>query len=115
MLAGSIAASKLVGTDIATVGTITAGTWQGTAISLTTYASGTLQAAQFPALTGDVTTSAGSLATAIGANRVTLGMQATLAANTAIANATGSTATPTAVPMVATANRILDCDARCQR
>ena len=32
MLAGSIAASKLVGTDIATVGTITAGTWNGTAI-----------------------------------------------------------------------------------
>lgn len=28
MLAGSIAASKLVGTDIATVGTVTAGTWQ---------------------------------------------------------------------------------------
>lgn len=33
MLAGSIAASKLVGTDIATVGTIGAGTWQGTAIA----------------------------------------------------------------------------------
>lgn len=33
MLAGSIAASKLVGTDIATVGTITAGTWTGTKLS----------------------------------------------------------------------------------
>ncbi len=33
MLAGSIAASKLLGTDIATVGTITAGTWQGTAVA----------------------------------------------------------------------------------
>jgi hypothetical protein len=32
MLAGSIAASKLVGTDIATVGTITAGTWNGAII-----------------------------------------------------------------------------------
>lgn len=32
MLAGSIAASKLIGTDIATVGTITSGTWNGTAI-----------------------------------------------------------------------------------
>jgi hypothetical protein len=32
-LAGSIAASKLVGTDIATVGTITSGTWSGTAIA----------------------------------------------------------------------------------
>lgn len=30
MLAGSIASSKLVGTDIATVGTITSGTWNGT-------------------------------------------------------------------------------------
>lgn len=32
MLAGSIAASKLVGSDIATVGTVTAGTWNATAI-----------------------------------------------------------------------------------
>jgi hypothetical protein len=34
MLAGSIAASKLIGTDIATVGTITAGTWNGTTIAI---------------------------------------------------------------------------------
>ena len=33
-LAGSIAASKLIGTDIATVGTITAGTWHGTTIEV---------------------------------------------------------------------------------
>lgn len=33
MLAGSIAASNLIGTDIATVGTITSGTWNGTAIA----------------------------------------------------------------------------------
>ena len=33
MLAGSIAASKLIGSDIATVGTITTGTWNGTKIS----------------------------------------------------------------------------------
>ncbi|HSX52819.1 MAG TPA: hypothetical protein VLF90_00390 [Patescibacteria group bacterium] len=33
-LAGSIAASKLVGTDIATVGTVTAGTWTSTKIGL---------------------------------------------------------------------------------
>jgi len=39
MLAGSIAASKLVGTDIVTVGTIGAGTWQGTAIADTYIAS----------------------------------------------------------------------------
>ena len=33
-LAGSIAASKLIGTDIITVGTITTGTWSGTAIAV---------------------------------------------------------------------------------
>ena len=32
MLAGSVAASKLIGTDIATVGTITSGTWNGTPV-----------------------------------------------------------------------------------
>lgn len=52
------------------------------------------------AITGDITISSGSNASVIGANKVTLGMQATLAANSAIANATGGTATPTAVPMV---------------
>lgn len=34
MLAGSIAAAKLVGTDIATLGTITTGAWNGTKIGL---------------------------------------------------------------------------------
>jgi hypothetical protein len=34
MLAGSIAASKLVGSDISTVGTITAGTWNGGTIPI---------------------------------------------------------------------------------
>jgi hypothetical protein len=47
------------------LGTITSGTWNGSAINLSSYASGTLQAAQFPALTGDVTTSSGSLATTV--------------------------------------------------
>lgn len=138
MLAGSIAASKLIGTDIATVGTITTGTWTGTtvavasggtgltagtsggvlaytatgtlassaaltanalvlgggagvvpssmaslgttttvlhgnaagaptfgAVALATDVSGTLAAAQFPALTGAITTTAGSLATTL--------------------------------------------------
>src|SRR5262249_40191172 len=45
-------------------------------LSLTSQASGTLQGAQFPALTGDVTTSAGSLATSIGAAKVTNAMLA---------------------------------------
>jgi hypothetical protein len=34
MLAGSIAASKLVGTDITTLGTITSGTWNGGTIAI---------------------------------------------------------------------------------
>jgi hypothetical protein len=34
MLSGSIAASKLVGTDITTVGTITSGTWNGGTIAI---------------------------------------------------------------------------------
>jgi len=68
-----------------------------------TQLTGTLQAAQFPALTGDVTTSAGSLSTTIANGAVTLAKMATLAANSVIGNATGSTATPTAVGMVSTA------------
>lgn len=58
------------------VGTITSGTWNGTAISLTSYASGTLQAAQEPAHTGDVTNSAGSLALSIASGHVTNAMLA---------------------------------------
>lgn len=50
-LAGSIAASKLVGTDIATVGTITTGTWNGTTIALNKGGTGqTTKAAAFDAL-----------------------------------------------------------------
>ena len=42
-------------------------------VSLTTDALGTLQAAQFPALTGDVTTASGALATTLAASGVTAG------------------------------------------
>jgi hypothetical protein len=65
-----------------------------------TQLTGTLPAAQFPALTGDVTTSAGSLATTIAPGAVTLAKMATLAANTVIGNSSGSAATPTAVSTV---------------
>lgn len=56
-LAGSIAASKLVGTDIATVGTITAGTWTGTSIAsanggTSTANSGTLTFSGTASVTG---------------------------------------------------------------
>lgn len=89
-----------IGTDVVTL----AGTQTLTNKSIAaTQLTGTIQAAQFPALTGDVTTTAGSLATTISANAVTLAKLATLAPNSVIGNATGSTATPTAVSMVTAA------------
>lgn len=61
-------------------------------IPLSTGVSGTLPAAQFPALTGDVTTSAGAVATTIAANAVSNSKLAQMAANTIKLNNTGSTA-----------------------
>lgn len=63
----------------------------------TTGLTGTLQAAQEPAHTGDVTNSAGSLALSIAANAVTLAKLATQATNTVLGNATSGTAVPTAL------------------
>lgn len=57
--------------SITTLGTITTGVWAGTAIDLAAHSTGILPATGFPALTGDVTTSAGSLATTIAAQAVT--------------------------------------------
>lgn len=53
---------------------------------------GTLAAAQLPALTGDVTSSAGSAVTTIAAHVVTYAKQAQAAANTVSGNNTGGTA-----------------------
>jgi hypothetical protein len=64
-----------------------------------TQLTGTLQAGQFPTLTGDVTTPGASLATTIAAGAVTLAKMASLGANSVIGNATGSPATPSAVSM----------------
>jgi len=64
-------------------------------VSLATDVSNTLQAAQFPALTGNVTTSAGSLATTIANNAVTNAKLATMGAATIKANVTGGSAVPT--------------------
>lgn len=52
MLAGSIAASKLIGTDISTVGTITTGTWHGSAIADTYISSAATWSAKQNALSG---------------------------------------------------------------
>jgi hypothetical protein len=52
---------------------------------------GVLPAANFPALTGDVTTAQGSLATTIGANKVTVGMLAQVATMTVLGRSAGGT------------------------
>lgn len=65
--------------------------------------SGSVAAGQMPALTGDVTTSAGAVATTIASGVVSLSKLANLAANSVIGNSTGSSGTPTAVSMLSTA------------
>jgi len=67
------------------------------AVPLGSSVSGTLLAANFGALTGDVTNSAGSYATTISAGVVTYAKMQTLAAKSLIGNPTGSTATGQAV------------------
>lgn len=64
------------------------------AISLTTDVTGTLQAAQMPALTGQVTTPGASLATTIAASTVANSNLAQMAADTFKGNNTGSAANP---------------------
>jgi hypothetical protein len=64
---------------------------------------GTIAAARMPALTGDVTSTVNTVATTIANGAVSLAKMANLAANSVIGNATGSSATPTAVSMVSTA------------
>jgi len=83
-----------------------------------TQLTGTVAAAQMPALTGDVTSAAGSVATTIAAGAVTTAKMANLGANTVLGNATGSSAAPSAVPMVsaptASAAMIRDANANVQ-
>lgn len=69
MLAGSIAASKLVGSDIATVGTITAGVWTGTAIAIANGGSGQTSAnAALNAFLPTQTSNSGKVLTTDGSN-----------------------------------------------
>ncbi len=73
-------------------------------VNLSTQATGTLQAAQEPAHTGDVANPAGSLALTIASNAVTNAKAAQMAATTIKANVTGATANATdATPAQVTA------------
>jgi hypothetical protein len=111
---GTVVGSTYGGTGINNAGrTLTISTNSGTisftgasttlTVANTGSISGTNTGDQTITLTGDVTGSGtGSFAASIGSNRVTLGMLATLAANSVIGNSTGSTATPTAVSMLST-------------
>jgi hypothetical protein len=72
MLAGSIAASKLTGTDIATVGTITAGTWTGTTIAVANGGTGLTTTAWItPAYAGGNFTGNGSMTWTVDSGDVT--------------------------------------------
>lgn len=71
-------------------GVSTVSTWGK--VGLATHVSGTLQAANFGALTGEVTNSAGSYATTIGLNVVTNAKLAQMATMTIKGNTTGGTA-----------------------
>jgi hypothetical protein len=97
----TLAANSILGNNTGSAATpialTTAQTKTLLAISLSSDVTGTLQAAQFPAQTGDVTNTAGSLANVISAGAVTLAKMATLAANSLIGNNTGSSATPLAL------------------
>ena len=74
--------------DVSGLGALAA----ASSVSLTTQATGTLQAAQEPAHTGDVNNTAGSLALTIAANAVTNAKAAPMAASTLKGNNTGATA-----------------------
>jgi hypothetical protein len=76
-----------------------------TGLPLSTGVIGTLQAAQFPALTGDVTTSAGALGTTIAANAVTFAKFQQIAALSMFGNCTNALANGAAV--TGTANQVL--------
>lgn len=88
-LTGTTLASNVVTSSLTTIGTLVAGAVP------TTLLTGTLQAAQFPALTGDVTNTAGFLATTIANNAVSNAKLSQMGAYTIKMNATGSTANAT--------------------
>ena len=87
-VAGRTGAVTLAAADISGLGTLAT----ASSVNLTTQATGTLQAAQEPAHTGDVTNTAGSLALTVAANAVTNAKAAQMPANTLKGNNTGAAA-----------------------
>jgi hypothetical protein len=126
MLAGSIAASKLIGTDIATVGTITSGTWNGTTIAVANGGTGATNASGartnlglaigsnvqawdadldcYAALTGTGIVRRTGSGTCSAGTAVANSELATMASGTFKGNVSGSSATPSDL----TASQVLD-------
>ena len=77
--------TSIASSDVSGLATI------ATSGSASDLSAGTVPDARMPALTGDVTTSAGAVATTIGANKVTLGMMAQVATSTILGRVTAST------------------------
>lgn len=93
-LTGTTLAANVVTSSLTSVGTLTGGaTGAGFTVALATSTiTGALPAANFPALTGDVTTAGGALATTIANNAVTNAKSAQMAAVTLKGNPTNATA-----------------------
>jgi hypothetical protein len=85
--------------NVVAQGSFTATTGYKAGATTILNSSGVLQAAGFPALTGDVTTSAGALGTTIANSAVTTAKMANLAGVSLLANPTGSAAAPSAVTL----------------
>lgn len=89
--------SLLTGADAAATRTLLGLAAIAASGSASDLSSGAVPAARMPAHTGDVTSSAGSVALTVGAGAVTLAKMANLAANSILGNNTGSAATPLAL------------------
>jgi hypothetical protein len=93
--------------DSVTLGS-TALVWSRPAVDAAQITSGTLAAAQMPALTGDVTTSAGAVATTIGANKVTAAKMSASATDVLFGRSTAGSGAGEEIVCTATGRSLLD-------